>query len=275
MTVQRPIMRYHGGKWRMASWILSHLPPHRIYIEPFGGAGSILLRKPRSYSEIYNDLASEIVNLFRVLRDPEQSARLQKQVDLTPYSREEFEDSFIPADDPVEQARRTLLRTAASYSTATFGKWGTGFRGNVSRSYSTPSRDWIGIPSIIGQVTQRLQGVVVEHLPALDLIRKYDHQDALFYCDPPYVHSTRNPVQAGNAYIEDNMFDEDHRELLELLTEIKGQVVISGYPSSLYDNILNGWRRVEYLAQTDSHRKKTEVLWISPGRTEHQLTMRI
>ena len=137
--VSRPLLRYHGGKWRLAPWIISHLQPHRIYVEPFGGSASVLLRKPRSHSEIYNDLGGEVVNLFRVLRQPAQARELVRLVRLTPYSRTEFDDSYITAADPIEQARRTLLRSHTGFSTTgVTGRWRVGFRGNVTRTGAPP-----------------------------------------------------------------------------------------------------------------------------------------
>lgn len=118
---RQPLARYHGGKWILAKWILSFVPEHRIYVEPYGGAASVLLRKPRSYAEVYNDLDGEWVNVFRVLRNPSHARELVRQAYYTPYSREEFETSYLASGDPVEQARRTLFRSAAGFSTAGAG----------------------------------------------------------------------------------------------------------------------------------------------------------
>ncbi len=272
MAVFRPPMRYHGGKWRMAPWIISHFPLHQIYIEPFGGGGSVLLRKPRSYAEIYNDLAGEIVNLFKVLRDPSGSAELQRLVGLTPYARQEFEESSSPADDPVEQARRTLFRTAAGFSGAAFGKYGTGFRSNVTRSYTTPAGDWCGMADVIAAVTDRLMGVVIEHMDGQELIAKYDHPDALFYLDPPYLYETRNARNAGNVYLEE-MDDSQHAALLGQIVALQGQVVLSGYDSEMYHDALPGWSVYRHESRTDAKSPRTEVLWCSPGRAGHQMNL--
>ncbi len=107
----RPVLRWFGGKWKLAPWILSHFPAHRVYVEPFGGAGSVLMRKPRSYCEVYNDIDCEVVNLFRVLRDPGQAARLIADLELTPFSRDEFIAAYEPAEDPAELARRLVMRS--------------------------------------------------------------------------------------------------------------------------------------------------------------------
>ncbi len=144
----RPILRYHGGKWRLAPWIISLFPAHRTYTEPYGGAASVLLRKPRSYAEVYNDLDSDVVNLFRILRDPGSAEELGRLVALTPYSRQEFDDSYEPCSAPLEQARRLLFRSAAGFGTGG-GSRGTGFRSNVTRSSSTPADNWTDMPSVV------------------------------------------------------------------------------------------------------------------------------
>ena len=96
MRPTRPVLRWHGGKWLLAPWIIGHFSEHRVYVEPFGGAGSVLMRKPRCYAEVWNDLDGEVVNLFRVLR----SARAQELVDvirLTPFARDEFVAAYEAA----------------------------------------------------------------------------------------------------------------------------------------------------------------------------------
>lgn len=135
---KRPIVRYHGGKWKLAPWITSHFPAHRVYVEPFGGGGSVLIRKPRSYAEVYNDLDHEIVNVFRVARD--RGAELQRALELTPFSRDDFILSYEPADDPLEQARRTIARSFMGFGSAAACGEISGFRANSSRSGTTPVR---------------------------------------------------------------------------------------------------------------------------------------
>ena len=152
MTVPtRPVLRYHGGKWKLAEWIISNMPKHRIYVEPFGGAASVLLRKRRSYAEIYNDKWDAVVNVFQVLRDPKKSEQLKQLLELTPFSRSEFNEAFrrrpqLPAD--VECARLTILRSYAGFGSAsTNGEYATGFRCNSNRSGTTPAHDWSNYPS--------------------------------------------------------------------------------------------------------------------------------
>ena len=134
----RPVIRYHGGKWRLAPWIISHFPEHRIYVEPFGGAGSTLIRKRRCYAEIYNDLDSEVVNVFRVLRDPSTAVALREAIELTPFGRAEFEAAYEPTDEPIERARRTIIRAYMGFGSASYNaQHGTGFRSIAS---SRPTR---------------------------------------------------------------------------------------------------------------------------------------
>lgn len=270
MKPTRPALRYHGGKWKLAPWIMSFFPQHRVYVEPFGGAASVLLRKERSYAEVYNDLDGEICNLFRVLRSPAQARELIRLVTLTPYARDEFEMSYIIADDPIEQARRTLLRFAAGYSTAgaNASNWRTGFRGNVTRSGSTPAQDWTNFPRALEGIVERLRGVVIEHNPATQVIQQYDTPETLHYVDPPYPFETRSGRWAGNCYRHE-MTDDDHRELAGVLRLAKGMVIMSGYACDLYDvELYPDWRRVTRDTHGDGAVNRVEVLWISPNASK-------
>lgn len=264
-TVQRPILRWHGGKWNLANWIIGYFPPHRIYTEAYGGAASVLLRKSRSYAEIYNDLDGEVVSLFRVLRNPSQARELLRLLRLTPYARDEFEQSYLADGDPIEQARRTVVRSFMGFgSTAATGN-PTGFRGNATRSGTTPAHDWMNMSAVLEAAIERLQGVVIEHRPAVQVLRTYDSPDTLHYVDPPYPHATRGNNQRGSGYRHE-LSDDDHRELAEVLHSLRGLVILSGYPCELYDRELYpDWQRITREAHADGARKRTEVLWISPN----------
>lgn len=263
-TVTRPLLRYHGGKWRLAPWIISHFPAHRIFVESYGGAASVLLRKPRSYSEVYNDLCGEVVNLFRVLRNPAQARELIRLVKLTPYAREEFDLSWLSDGDPVEQARRTLFRFCSSFATGAQKDSGTGFRGNVTRSGSTPVDDWCNAPAMLEPIIERLRGVVIENRPALDVMRQYDNPQALHYVDPPYVLETRGKRCAGVVYSHE-MEDSDHEAMAGVLRELEGMIIVSGYRCDLYDQLFAGWQRVERSTHADGAHDRIECLWISPN----------
>lgn len=261
----RPVLRYHGGKWLLAPWIIEHFPKHRTYTEAFGGAASVLLRKPRSYAEVYNDLDGEIVNVFRVLRDQHQARELAQSLRLTPFARAEFELSYVETDDPVEQARRTIARAFMGFGSAAASRTVTGFRANSNRSGTTPARDWLTFPDAIPAFVERLRGVVVESRPALEVIAQQDTPKTLHYVDPPYHHDTRKFHRGQFGYYRHEMTNDQHAELLEFLKTLKGAVVLSGYSCELYDRELADWTRVEKVAMADGARKRTEVLWISPG----------
>jgi DNA adenine methylase len=268
LSVKRPVLRYHGGKWKLAPWIIQHFPPHRVYVEPFGGAASVLMRKPRSYAEVYNDLWSVVVNVFRVLRNPDQAGRLEHLLRLTPFAREEFDGctdaALAEITDPVERARRTIFRSFAGFGNAsTNGAFATGFRANSNRSGTTSAHDWASYPAHIKTFTCRLAGVVIEHRPAVDVMRHHDSLQTLHYVDPPYPHETRN-MQRGNAAYAEEMSESDHRDLARFLRGLRGMVVLSSYPGPLYNELYAGWHRVARGHYADGARRRTEVLWLSP-----------
>ena len=256
MSAQRPIVRWHGGKWILAPWIIEHFPPHRTYVEPFGGGGSVLLRKNRSYSEIYNDLDGEIVNLFRVARD--RGSELAQALHLTPFSRSEFKTAYEKAKCPLEQARRTVIRVYQGFGTNAHHRV-TGFRANSNRSGTTPAHNWANYPASLAEIVERLRGVVIENRKATECMRQHDGPETLHYVDPPYVAETRDK---GSDYSFE-MTDQDHRELAETLHDLTGSVVLSGYRSELYDELYKDWLCVERNALADGARKRIECLWLS------------
>jgi DNA adenine methylase len=265
IKIERPVLRWHGGKWLLSDWIISHFPQHRIYTEVFGGAGSVLIRKPRCYAEVYNDLNRDVVNLFRVLRDSRQAKDLEQALRLTPFAREEFRLSYEPAEEPIEGARRLVVRCYMGFGSAAFNsKHSTGFRANSSRSGTTPAHDWANYPDAMAAMVERLKGVIVENRPALDVIRQHDGTETLHYVDPPYVHATRKNRQSGN-YGDFEMTDSDHRELAEALRSVSGMVILSGYPCALYDELYGDWDCVKREALADGARKRIECLWLSPA----------
>jgi DNA adenine methylase len=269
MSVTRPVLRYHGGKWRLGPWLLGFFPPHRIYVEPFGGGGSVLMLKERSYAEVYNDLDDEMVNLFRVLRDQDSAEQLAAALYLTPFSRTEFVESYRPDDSPVEIARRTLVRSFMGFGTTTLRKNRTGFRAKALRQSQPAQADWANYPGHVSTFVERLRGVVIEHRDALEVIAQQDSDETLIYADPPYPHSTRSAVQwpshNDTAYSHE-MTDEDHRALAAVLHDCDGMVVLSGYACQLYDReLFADWERHERKALADGGRLRTEVVWLNPA----------
>lgn len=262
--VRRPIVRYHGGKWKLAPWILAHLPPHHTYVEPFGGGGSVLLRKPRSYAEVYNDLDGEIVNVFRIARD--RGDDLRRALELTPFAREEFAASYEPADEPLERARRMIVRSFQGFGSAAACGEVSGFRASSSRSGTTPALDWRNYPEALDGITERLQGVVIENRDAQVVMAHHDRADTLHYVDPPYLHSTRTDTVQHNNPRKSYKFelsDDQHRELATFLHGLRGMVVLSGYPSDLYDDLFGDWHRINRAAHADGARPRIESLWLN------------
>lgn len=261
----RPILRYHGGKWRLAPWIISHFPKHRIYVEPFGGAASVLLRKERSYAEIYNEIDAEIVSLFRILRDDEDGAKLRRLLELTPFARMEFEQAYKPARDRFERARRLIIRSFMGFgSDGIRTELTTGFRANSNRSGTSPSHDWVNYAAALPLLIERIAGVVIECRDYLDCIDQHDGAQTLLYVDPPYVWATRKINHRGHGYRYE-MDDADHERLLSRLLAAQSMVVLSGYSTDLYESRLASWRRVKCETYADGAQPRTECLWLNPS----------
>ena len=266
----RPPLRYHGGKWRLAPWVQRHFPAHRVYVEPFGGGAGVLLRKGISYAEVYNDLDADVVAFFRVLRDrPDDLVRVAT---ATPFARAEWEAAYVPAQDDLERARRLLVRSHLGFGSAGSNvTHRTGFRGNVTRSRTTPAHDWARLPEHLVAVAERLRGVVVEHDAAERVIARYDGMETLHYCDPPYPHATRAllPEAVMGAVYAHEMDDDAHRGLAAALRGARGYVVLSGYPCALYDEELYpDWERValdSWGSGQGGAVRRTEVLWLNPA----------
>jgi len=263
MTVRRPILRYHGGKWLLAPWIISHFEEHKIYVEPYGGAGSVLLRKERSYAEVYNDLGDEIYNLFCVLR--QHGDELITQLRLTPFSRKEFYEAYKPSKNPIEQARRTVVKSLMGFATGNeyANKPTTGFRNTTTlKRYTIPSHDFANYADTLYLVVDRLKGVVIENRPALKVMTQHDGPFTLHYCDPPYVKSTRYNGEKTNVYAHE-MSSEDHAEMCEFIKTLEGQVILSGYDNEIYNDCLTGWHTFERGALADGAKPRVEKLWIN------------
>ncbi|SHM78621.1 DNA adenine methylase [Phytopseudomonas punonensis] len=268
MPITAPVIRYHGSKFRLAPWVIEHLPEHTCYVEPFGGAGGVLMQKPRAYAEVYNDLDGDIVNLFRVLQGEQSRGELIKAVTFTPYARAEFEIAWEPAADPVERARRTIIRAQMGFGSAGATKGKTGFRIDTKREYGTAQALWAEYPESIAEIGQRLSGVLIENRPAIEVMRAHDARQTLHYVDPPYMHDTRYLGAKHGRYYRHEMTDEQHAELLAALLELEGMVVISGYPCELYHSMLAGWDRRETSARISAGRgaaTRTECIWLSPA----------
>lgn len=261
--IKRPLIRYHGGKYLLAKWIVAQFPEHRLYVEPYGGGGSVLFRKPRAYMEVYNDLDTELVNLFAVVRD--HGDLLREKLSLTPYSRVEFEKSYEKTECPIELARRTVVKSFMGFGGSAIhatSARAAGFRNSATNGKSTRTSvamEWRSYPNELEKIIERLRGVLIENREAKKVMLSYDSPETLHYVDPPYVPSTRTSCHG----YKHEMSLQDHQELADFLFNLKGTVVLSGYENDLYDQRLIGWKKISKKALADGARKRTEILWIN------------
>ncbi len=255
---------WYGGKFSHLAWLLPLLPKCHHYCEPFAGSGAVLLNRPPSPIETYNDLDGEVVNFFRTLRD--EKDKLVEAIGLTPFSREEFAlacklDPKLPA---LERARRFYVRArqvrTGLAQTASLGRWANckntsraGMSGVISR--------WLGAIEDLPLIAERLLRVQIENRPAIDVIRLYDSPDTLFYCDPPYVHDTRGDAKAYGY----EMTNQEHAELARVLNKVRGMVAVSNYQCDLMDELYPPpkWHKSVSGARTNHATKgsRIEVLW--------------
>jgi DNA adenine methylase len=257
---------WYGGKFSHLDWLLPLLPQCHHYCEPFAGSAAVLLNRPPSSIETYNDLDGEVCNFFRVLR--EEKDKLTAAIGLTPFSREEFSIAcnLDPSQTPFERARRFYVRArqvrTGLAQTASIGRWANckdtsraGMSGVVSR--------WLGGVEALSEIGERLIRVQIENRPAVDVVLLYDSKETLFYCDPPYVHDTRGDSKAYGH----EMTDEQHRELADILNHVEGMVAFSNYDCDLINQLYptKRWRKIIGPERTIHSTKDTrsEVLWVN------------
>jgi DNA adenine methylase len=252
----KPLLKYPGSKWSLASWITSYFPAHRHYVEPYAGSAACFFSKIPSAHEVLNDLNGSIVNLFRVLRS--RPDELAEAIALSPWSEEEYQllEKNVVCDDPIEHARRFLVRSWQAHGgtiNQVSGWKHNGLGGNVF-----PAHLWKKVPERLLLAADRLKDAEIRNRPALEIIRYYNSPDTLLYVDPPYVLSTR-----ARKYYSHEMTDQDHADLLEALDQHTGPVVLSGYAHSLYDDRLKHWQRVTMPTNGEHGKHQTEVLWLN------------
>lgn len=256
---------WYGGKFNHLSWLLPLLPRTNHYCEVFAGSAAVLLNREPSPVETYNDIDGEVANFFRVLRDKKDE--LIYAIGLTPFSREEFQLAISNHKDgltDIERARRFFVRArqvrTGLAQTASIGRWANckntsraGMSGAVSR--------WLGSVDGLAEVAGRLLRVQIENDTAINVIKRYDSENTLFYCDPPYPHESRGDVKA----YEYEMTDSEHIELANVLKNAKGKVAISGYRCALMDELYKDWKCAEAPEKKCHSIKKmrTEALWMN------------
>lgn len=262
------VLKWPGAKWTLASRIINLMPEHKIYLEPFFGSGAVFFQKSPVNTEVLNDLDSQVTNLFKVIRDNPQE--LSDRVNFTPYSRDEYKESYNIEGDDIERARRFLVRSNMARAGMQYYSSSWRHAGPVlgATTKQRVTGDWNKVPQRILEAANRLKDAEIENTNAIGLIEKYNHKDCLIYVDPPYLLSTRRQ----RYYNEEMTEDEEHTKLIEVLKKHSGQVMLSGYDSELYNDLLPGWTKHEFKTNAEQGKRRTEILWVNYRQYE-QISM--
>lgn len=248
----------------MAEWITEYIPTMEHYIEPFFGGGAIFFAlSQRPKHAVLNDIDGEVVNLFRVMRS--HGEVLAEQIAATPWSREEYEQSFESADDEMERARRFMVMLWQSHNAVgPIRRNARGWKHQAASAMFMPlPRTWRTVPGRILECMAMLADAEIEKKPAVEVIKSHQSPDAVIYADPPYPLS----VRSGKLYVHE-MTDGQHSELLAALNAHTGPVLLSGYDCELYNDQLKEWTRKEKQMLAEKGQKRTEVLWLNPKCAE-------
>lgn len=268
----RNVLKYPGSKWRIAENIVDLIPPHHTYLEPYFGSGAVFFNKSPSDIEMINDLDSNVTNLFQCIQtDPEQLARL---VMTTPFSRELYDKQFDKTIKDTallsahERATNFLIRCWQGHGYRTNGHK-VGWKNDIQGRESMYALwNWYRLPDWIIQVTERLRQVQIENRPALEVIERFNYSNVFMYIDPPYVLSTRK----GNQY-KYEMTDVDHIELLNTLRSSQAKIMLSGYDSKLYNDLLPDWNKTTMVSHTENGSPRKEYIWFNYEKNNEQLAL--
>lgn len=252
----KAILKYPGAKNRLAEWICSFIPEHKVYVEPYFGSGAVFFNKTPARIETINDLDGEVVNYFRTLR--ENSEELTSMIRLTPFSRDEYYNSFIvnENDTNVERARKFAVRCWQGFGSGNVYR--NGFRSSQRGTSPHTTKEWGNLPERLIKAGERLKNAQIENLPAMEILKRYDTADVFIYVDPPYLHGTRK-----NYLYKHEMNNQEHIELLEVLTRHPGKIMISGYDNELYCEMLSGWHKVQKKTQAEAGLPRIETIWMN------------
>lgn len=250
------VLKYPGAKNRIAPWICGYIPVHEVYVEPYFGSGAVFFNKAPARIETLNDLDGNVVNYFQIVR--EKCEELGTQLEMTPYSRDEYYRAceYNPEDTEIERARKFAVRCWMGFGCSNLYR--NGFRSSQQRRSPYTTKEWRSLPERLLEASERLRNAQIENLPAVELIKRYNTPDVFLYVDPPYLHGTRK-----NYLYKYEMTDSDHVELLEVLKDHPGKVLLSGYDNSLYNNLLSGWHKVHKKTQAEAGIARTETLWMN------------
>lgn len=252
----KTLLKYPGAKNRLAPWIVSHIPLHKVYCEPFLGSGAVFLNKEPAYNEILNDLDDDVYNFFKIVR--EQSEELCRLIEATPYSRAEYSTAFN--DEPIselEKAHRFAVKCWQGFGCGNTYK--TGYRRGIGDTSPNPAKAWAKLPEAIQFAAERLKNAQIEQVDALKLIKDMHGENTFIYIDPPYMKETRKKKNQYNH----EMTDEQHVKLLQIVKESDCKIMISAYENELYNNTLVDWRKEHKSTTAECSRRRIETLYMN------------
>lgn len=260
----RTVLKYPGSKWKISDEIVRLIPDHHTYVEPFFGSGAVLFKKQPSDIEIVNDLDSDVTNLFLCIQD--DAERLARLVLTTPYSREMYDAAYdfepfiteVVGEEPFRKALIFLIRCWQGHGFRTNG-YKVGWKNDVQgRERMYALWNWYRLPEWIIEIAERLRRVQIENRPALEVIDRFDYENAFLYLDPPYLLKTR----AAKQY-KYEMDDSTHEVLLQRILQCKSKIMISGYDSDLYNKYLQDWHKAQFQSSAEHHGKRIETIWMN------------
>jgi DNA adenine methylase len=275
----KPPLKWHGGKYYLAAKIVAMMPPHQQYVEPFFGGGTVLLAKdPANIGEIVNDLNGDLTNFWRVLQDEGLFGRFHRYIQAVPFSETEWRDAhkrLSNTTDPVERAAAFYIECRQSHAGRRVG-FAPITKSRLRQGMNEQAAAWMTAVDGLPTIHARLRRVTILNRDALKVIEQLDTPDTLFYLDPPYLHTTRSTT---GEYGEQEMSVEQHTDLLDLLLDVKGKVMLSGYPSPLYDGKLAKWHIVDFdlpnnASNEDEKDRMTERIWCNFKPNPHRAAKR-
>ncbi len=256
-------LKWHGGKFYLASRIVALMPPHVHYVEPYAGGLSVMLATdPEGRSEVANDIDGHLTNFWRVLQGEETFARFHRILQAVPFSETEWRDAAtFDGDDPVERAVRFFIHVRQSLAGRMNG-FAPLSRTRTRRGMNEQASAWLNAVDGLPFIHARLRRVSILNRDALEVIRQQDGPDTLFYLDPPYLGETRTSDDVYSHEMDANR----HAEMLDTIRKVAGRVMLSGYPSDLYESRLGDWSRYTFelpnqAAGGKQKRRMTEVVW--------------
>ncbi len=262
------VLKYPGAKNRIVGWICEYIPPHEVYLEPYFGSGAVFFNKLPSRIETLNDLDGNVVNYFRMIRN--HSKELAELLYMTPFGRDEYYESceILSEDSDLERARKFAVRCWQGFGCSNLYR--NGFRSSQQSRSPHTTKEWRNLPERLLEASERLKNAQIENLSAVEVIKRYDTPDVFIYADPPYLHGTRK-----DHLYRHEMEDSEHVELLKILKSHKGKVLLSGYDNDLYNDTLQGWKKVQKKTQAEAGIPRMETLWMNYeiGQQEFELSL--